>query len=123
MSEQYPTTYAVDVKFHTGEDDVLVVNCADVGAALDLMKADLNYGEGITQDKGCIINDCYIEHGGTTIMFTPADDREDDDNSGTLTIFFGGETPLSKRQNIQLYIDDYNNLIAKQGEITYEPIR
>ncbi len=123
MSEIFPVSYAAYVKHFTGEDDAFCVNCVDIPAALDLLKADLNNGNGATKDYAVLIKDCYIEYEGTTIIFTPTDDLDKEDNSGTLAIYFGKETPLSKRQSIELYIDDFNNLIANEGEIIYEPIR
>ena len=109
MSE-FPVKYFVDVTYYNGEDSVLDILCADIPSALDMLRADLDKHEGLTEDKGCLINYVVIEYGDAAIMFTPTDSDNSADKSGTLTIYFGGGVPLAKRESIDLFIEDYTLL-------------
>ena len=122
MSENYPVQYAVSIKSYTGEDTALGVNCVDVSAALDLLKADLGSGEGLTRGGGCIVESVSIKYGSTAIDFTPTDSLNSDDKSGTLTIYFGNEFPHYKRQHIDIFIDSFETLSVNEEGVQYEQI-
>lgn len=119
----YPVTYAAYVKYHTGEDSSLVINCADIPAALDMLKADLTGNGGITEGKGCIIEDILIKYGDSAVMFSPTDALNKDNKSGTLTIYFGSDVTLNKRESIELYIENYELLKVNERGINYAPKR
>lgn len=120
---EFPVTYAAYVKYYNGEDSALVINCADIPAALDMLKTDLTGNGGITEGKGCIIEDILIKYGDSAVMFTPADALNKDDKSGTITIYFGSDVPISKRESVELYIEDYELLKVNERGINYEPKR
>ncbi len=120
---EFPVTYAAYVKYYNGEDSALVINCADIPAALDMLKADLTGNGGITEGQGCFIEDILIKYGDSAVMFTPTDALNKDDKSGTLTIYFGSDVPISKRESVELYIEDYELLKVNERGINYEPKR
>ena len=120
---EFPVTYAAYVKYYNGEDSSLVINCADIPAALDMLKADLTGNGGITEGQGCFIEDILIKYGDSAVMFSPTDALNKDDKSGTLTIYFGSDVTLSKRESIELFIEDYELLKVNERGINYEPKR
>ena len=120
---EFPVTYAAYVKYYNGEDSSLVINCADIPAALDMLKADLTGSGGITEGKDCIIEDILIKYGDSAVMFSPTDALNKDNKSGTLTIYFGSDVTLSKCESIELFVEDFDLLKVNERGINYEPKR
>lgn len=116
MSKEYPITYAVYGKCLNGEDLTLSVNCIDIAAALDMLKADIGSSDGLTKGEGCIIEYCYINFGIAAITFTPTDATNVNDKSGTLAIYFGEAAALQDRDKIEVLIDNYELLTAPEQE-------